>query len=527
MQAAGLVLALVCGMTSMVLFAGASFAQDQGEPEPGTVVHVAGGGTTTFAEPAEPTPSDAVACTFAVDLLGYPSGADAASGTYTCELSPQAQATGLPFASLVMEAATLRLAEDGTAEAGGTAVLTLADGTQIPDVPAVLVSTAGGPAIGGFGLKLFGVFDGQPGDVEPGDGDYTSAPQIVLEGLIEIEVLPLPTPTVTQTPSPTGSPSPSPTATPSPTPTGSPSPVPTQSPSPTPKPSTSPTHSPTPAATTPVAGGGSPPALAPEPPGAGSTARLMSLLVRLSGTDPPKLADVLSVVGPFPVAGLSWWQNDWHAYRCCPTPHQHQGLDMFAAQGTPVVAAADGVISQKVIGPVSGLGLEVTDAGGTQYFYAHLSRFADVAVGRTVKVGQVIGYVGHTGNAWLTSPHLHFEIQPGGIPTAPRPMVDAWLARAEARARALLADRGIVDVTPDTVLPGVQRRVDDLAAGGSDPALGREGLGGPAVRPTRPASSSRKVAGGAMMAFAAGAFLLLVMAPGIAQGRREGGPRDP
>jgi hypothetical protein len=151
---------------------------------------------------------------------------------------------------------------------------------------------------------------------------------------------------------------------------------------------------------------------------------------------------LFKVVGPFPVAGLAWWGDDWHAPRCCPFAHLHQGLDIFAPLGTPLVAAADGYISQKVNSPAaSGLGLEITDSRGIQYFYAHLSAFEPgIEVGTRVEIGQVIGYVGASGNARGTIPHLHFERQPDGIPAPPKPWVDRWLRIAERKALRLVQE---------------------------------------------------------------------------------------
>lgn len=173
-----------------------------------------------------------------------------------------------------------------------------------------------------------------------------------------------------------------------------------------------------------------------------NTARLVSLLAGLTQRGMSLEKAFLEVVGPFPVAGLAWWSDDWHAARCCPFPHLHQGLDIFAPIGTPLVAAADGYISQKVNSPsATGLGLEVTDGRGIQYFYAHLSAFEPgIEVGTRVKVGQVIGYVGDTGNARGTIPHVHFEYQPDGVPAPPKPWVDRWLKIAERRALELARD---------------------------------------------------------------------------------------
>jgi murein DD-endopeptidase MepM/ murein hydrolase activator NlpD len=55
-------------------------------------------------------------------------------------------------------------------------------------------------------------------------------------------------------------------------------------------------------------------------------------------------------------------------------------------------------------------------------------------------MGQVLGYMGHTGNAIYTPPHLHLEVQPGGIPVPPKPFVDRWLIFAEQKAQTLVTE---------------------------------------------------------------------------------------
>jgi murein DD-endopeptidase MepM/ murein hydrolase activator NlpD len=144
-------------------------------------------------------------------------------------------------------------------------------------------------------------------------------------------------------------------------------------------------------------------------------------------------------VGPFPVAGPSRWGNDWHASRCEPYPHLHQGIDIFAPHGSPVVAIEDGLITQKASGSISGLGVEIVNRTGVQFFYAHLSRFHPaLAIGSRVEQGDVLGYIGTTGNAQGTSPHVHLEVQPGGVPVPPKPYVDRWLMAAERTAARML-----------------------------------------------------------------------------------------
>jgi murein DD-endopeptidase MepM/ murein hydrolase activator NlpD len=170
-----------------------------------------------------------------------------------------------------------------------------------------------------------------------------------------------------------------------------------------------------------------------------NTQALVDLLGQLDRFGIPLEDALLRVVGPFPLAGLAYWNDDWHACRDGCTRF-HQGLDIFAQSGTPLVSIADGFVSQKLVGDLSGTSIEITDDQGVQYFYAHLSAWAEpIQVGDRVDVGQVIGYVGNTGNAITTSPHLHLEVQPGGIPVPPKPFVDQWLEVAEAKAQALVA----------------------------------------------------------------------------------------
>lgn len=169
-----------------------------------------------------------------------------------------------------------------------------------------------------------------------------------------------------------------------------------------------------------------------------NTLRLMSILSVLPRYGMPLDVAVRKVVGPFPVAGLAWWTNDWHACRdgC---RRLHKGLDIFARHGTPLVAVTDGRVTQRMVGGLAGVSVEIQDAHGVQYFYAHLSRWADgLREGTAVRRGQVIGYVGNTGNAITTPPHVHFEYQPGGHPLPPKPHVDRWLRMAEQRAVELV-----------------------------------------------------------------------------------------
>jgi murein DD-endopeptidase MepM/ murein hydrolase activator NlpD len=95
----------------------------------------------------------------------------------------------------------------------------------------------------------------------------------------------------------------------------------------------------------------------------------------------------------------------------------HQGVDLLASLGQPVYAVADGTLTSRTDAnsPRSGNSWGLTAVGGVYYFYAHLSAFTPgLTKGSTVKRGDVIGFVGDTGNPGPGNYHLHFEVRPGG-----------------------------------------------------------------------------------------------------------------
>lgn len=103
----------------------------------------------------------------------------------------------------------------------------------------------------------------------------------------------------------------------------------------------------------------------------------------------------------------------------------HHGIDIFAPRNTPVLAAADGTVSRVGTSPRGGNIVWVWDAKrGQSHYYAHLETQA-VSAGERVAAGDVIGYVGNSGNARTTPPHLHFGIyRRGEGPLDPLPFVD-------------------------------------------------------------------------------------------------------
>lgn len=90
----------------------------------------------------------------------------------------------------------------------------------------------------------------------------------------------------------------------------------------------------------------------------------------------------------------------------------HEAIDIMAPAGTPVVAVEDGYIEKLFTSERGGLTIYQFEAGGRfAYYYAHLQGYAPgLAEKQVVKRGQVIGYVGSTGNADPAAPHLHFSV---------------------------------------------------------------------------------------------------------------------
>jgi murein DD-endopeptidase MepM/ murein hydrolase activator NlpD len=129
------------------------------------------------------------------------------------------------------------------------------------------------------------------------------------------------------------------------------------------------------------------------------------------------------------------------------TGHVHHAIDIMAPGGTPVVAAADGSILKLRTGGNGGITIyQLAPDGRTLYYYAHLQRYAaGIREGMAVQRGEVIAYVGDTGNAGAGNYHLHFSVGRLADPrrwwesenTNPYPL----LAGDYARSRVAAGDR--------------------------------------------------------------------------------------
>jgi murein DD-endopeptidase MepM/ murein hydrolase activator NlpD len=133
------------------------------------------------------------------------------------------------------------------------------------------------------------------------------------------------------------------------------------------------------------------------------------------GTSGPKVTAAAPFSGAvmIPVQGVaaSALHDDWAEPRGGGT-REHHAIDIMAARGTPVLAAADGSIEKLFQSKLGGTTVYERSAdGGTVFYYAHLDHYAPTLVeGQAVRAGQEIAAVGSTGDADPGAPHLHFEI---------------------------------------------------------------------------------------------------------------------
>ena len=125
-----------------------------------------------------------------------------------------------------------------------------------------------------------------------------------------------------------------------------------------------------------------------------------------------------NIICPMPGSAFA---DTWGAPRS--GGRSHQGVDMIAPRGVPVYAVTSGFATFRT-NQLGGNAVSLLGDNGNRYYYAHLDNY--VGENRPVSQGDVIGYNGDTGNARFSTPHLHFEIRPGGgLPTNPYPTVRA------------------------------------------------------------------------------------------------------
>jgi murein DD-endopeptidase MepM/ murein hydrolase activator NlpD len=126
---------------------------------------------------------------------------------------------------------------------------------------------------------------------------------------------------------------------------------------------------------------------------------------------------------PVPVRGVPprGLRDTWHGARS--EGRKHEGIDIFARRGTAVTSSTEGIVLRVSANRLGGQVVWVLGPGGQRHYYAHLDRYAEIADGQRVRPGTVLGYVGTTGNAAGTPPHLHYGIYEAGGAINPYPML--------------------------------------------------------------------------------------------------------
>ena len=127
---------------------------------------------------------------------------------------------------------------------------------------------------------------------------------------------------------------------------------------------------------------------------------------------------------PVPVDGVrsSALRNSWRAPR--DGGRHHQGIDIFARPGTPVRSTTEGIVIRLGQNRLGGNVIWVMGPGRQTHYYAHLRDFGAFETGDRVMAGDIIGYVGNTGNARGTPHHLHYGVyELGGTAINPYPLL--------------------------------------------------------------------------------------------------------
>ena len=149
----------------------------------------------------------------------------------------------------------------------------------------------------------------------------------------------------------------------------------------------------------------------------------------------PEVSAQLSSGGyVFPVYGPASFGDTFGAPRADVQGGWHHGEDIFAPLGTPLLAVADGTVFSVGWNDIGGWRLWLRDRVGNEFYYAHLSAYSPLAVnGRRVNAGDVLGFMGKTGDAEFSPVHVHFEIHPASLlargydgAVAPYPFLNAW-----------------------------------------------------------------------------------------------------
>jgi len=197
--------------------------------------------------------------------------------------------------------------------------------------------------------------------------------------------------------------------------------------------------------------------------------------------------------GRFPVAGVANFVHDWYFPRWGPGFRFHLGTDVFADYGTPLRSPVDGTATAGS-GALGGLYVKIFQPDGSYFYLAHMSGLLEgFENGMQVRTGDIVGYVGNSGNARSTPPHVHLGVYTAaGEATDPKPLLDQMLADAQAALPGIIeqvrARRPVVEPAappaprvPRSLLASSLLRpvIDGRSVAGLDAAVLLEAVGNP------------------------------------------------
>jgi murein DD-endopeptidase MepM/ murein hydrolase activator NlpD len=210
---------------------------------------------------------------------------------------------------------------------------------------------------------------------------------------------------------------------------------------------------------------------------------------------PPTVTPKLTAGGyVFPIYGPSAYGDTFGAPRGDVSGGWHHGDDIFAPLGAPILAVASGTVFSVGWNEVGGWRLWLRDSGGNEFYYAHLSAYSSLAVnGRQVNAGDVLGFVGNTGDAQGTPFHLHFEVHPVSMlflgydgAVDPTAYLNAWKRLEDIRILPAVPFGSQLATTGTAPTPGaiLLQSSDISTASGLDPGALRRAMREPVAVPS-------------------------------------------
>jgi murein DD-endopeptidase MepM/ murein hydrolase activator NlpD len=191
----------------------------------------------------------------------------------------------------------------------------------------------------------------------------------------------------------------------------------------------------------------------------------------------------------FPVYGNSSYSDTYGAERGDVSGGWHHGDDIFGALGAPLLAVAHGTVFSVGWNKVGGWRLWLRDDVGNEFYYAHLSAYSPYAVdGAIVDAGDVLGFMGNTGDARGTPYHLHFEVHPVGLlglgydgAVDPTPYLDGWKHLEDVQFSAIAGWTPKTSATAPKAGAILLQSSDISSASGLDPESLQRAIAPPAT----------------------------------------------